>query len=53
MTFGERKIKTSYETNCDFKEVITMLPEIWDETQFAYAEISELIYNALNGEDEE
>jgi hypothetical protein len=30
-----------------------MLPEIFDEVQFSYAEISEVVYYALNGEDEE
>lgn len=44
---------SSYDANCDFKEVITMLPEMFDETMFSNAEISEIIYYALNGEDEE
>lgn len=30
-----------------------MLPTMFDETQFSIGEITELIYKALNGEDEE
>jgi hypothetical protein len=30
-----------------------MLPEIFNEVQFSYAEISEMVYYALNGEIEE
>ena len=46
-------VTSHFEANCDFKEVITMLPEMFDETMFSNAEISEIIYYALNGEDEE
>jgi hypothetical protein len=43
--------KTHYEQNIHFKEVIKMLPEMFDEVQFSNAEISELLYYATHPEE--
>jgi alpha-N-acetylglucosamine transferase len=36
-----------------FKEVITMLPEMFDDCMFSNYEISVLMYDALHGDEDE